>query len=138
MATSGYSGTPLLKKLGIKENMKLWVLHPPPDYAVLLEKDISSQLCKKNQVPDFIQLFATDKKIFEEEMKALRPAWITNTSVILWVSWFKKSSGMHTDLTEDMIRRYALTHGLVDIKVCAVSNLWSGLKLVVPLADRKK
>jgi hypothetical protein len=138
VATAGYSGTPLLKKLGIQENMKLWVLHPPGNYADLLEKDISAQLCKKNQVPDFIQLFAANKKIFEQEMNMLQPAWANNTSVILWVSWYKKSSGMHTDLTEDMIRQYALAHGLVDVKVCAVSDQWSGLKLVVRLADRKK
>ena len=62
--------------------------------------------------------------------------WQKNTSLIVWVSWYKKSSGMSTDLTEDVIRNYALSHGLVDIKVCAVSDLWSGLKLVVPLSKR--
>jgi hypothetical protein len=71
-------------------------------------------------------------------MKRLQPVWISNTAVIIWVSWYKKSSGMHTDLTEDIIRQSALAHGLVDVKVCAINDDWSGLKLVVPLANRKK
>ena len=59
-----------------------------------------------------------------------------NTSVIIWVSWYKKSAGIITDLTEDVIRQFALQNGLVDVKVCAVTNIWSGLKLVVPLKKR--
>ena len=136
MASSGYSGTPLVKKLGIREDMKLRLLHMPADYTDLLEKDIGKQVCRKNQLPDFIHLFAANKKIFEQEMEALQPMWTKNSSLIIWVSWYKKSSGMNTDLTEDIIRKYALSHGLVDIKVCAVSDLWSGLKLVVPVAKR--
>jgi len=136
MTLSGYSGTPLLKKLGIKENMKLRLLHSPAEYADLLEKDIRDQLCSKTQLPDFIHLFAASKKIFEQEMQTLQSVWTKNPLVIIWVSWYKKSSGMNTDLTEDVIRKYALAHGLVDVKVCAVSDLWSGLKLVVPLAKR--
>ncbi len=138
MSGPGYSGTPLIKKLGIKEDTKLKLLHAPDTYFALLEKDISTQLCKKNELPGLIHLFAASEKIFEKEMHALQPVWKKNTSVVIWVSWYKKSAGMQSDLTENIIRNYALANGLVDIKVCAVSELWSGLKLVVPLASRAK
>ena len=136
MATAGYSGTPLIKKLGIKEDTKLKLLHVPDNYFALLEKDITAQLCKKNELPDLIHLFAANEKIFEKEMHALQQVWKKNTAVVIWVSWYKKSAGIISDLTEDIIRDYALANGLVDIKVCAVSELWSGLKLVVPVAKR--
>jgi len=136
MATAGYSGTPLLKKLGIKEEVKVKLVNAPADYFALLEKDISGQLCKKDELPGLVHLFAANKKIFETAMQALQPCLKKNTNLTIWVSWYKKSSGMATDLTEDTIRNYALAHDLVDVKVCAVSALWSGLKLVVPLAKR--
>ena len=69
-------------------------------------------------------------------MKKILRFAVANTSVIVWVSWYKKASGIATDLTEDVIRNFALQHNLVDIKVCAVNEQWSGLKLVVPLAKR--
>ncbi len=137
MATAGYSGTPLLKKLGIKENMKVLVKHAPDNYFALLEKDITGQFTKKNELPDLVHLFAASEKIFEKEMQALQQVCKKNTAITVWVSWYKKSAGILTDLTEDTIRNYALAHDLVDVKVCAVSELWSGLKLVVPLAKRK-
>ncbi|MDF2187631.1 hypothetical protein [Paraflavitalea sp. CAU 1676] len=136
MATTGYSGTPLLKKLGIKEAMKLWLLHAPDNYNQLLEADLSHQLVGKKELPDLIHLFVTSKKQFETEMRSLKTVFQSNPSVITWVSWYKKSAGIPTDLTEDVIRAYALQHDLVDIKVCAVSDQWSGLKLVVPKAKR--
>ena len=136
MAGTGYSGTALIKKLGIKEDMKLLVIHPPINYFELLEKDISSQYCKKNELPALIHLFATSYASFEKDMWALQPMWKKNTAVTIWVSWYKKSSGMATDITEDNIRHYALANGLVDVKVCAVSDWWSALKLVVPLRLR--
>ena len=136
MATAGYSATPLIKKLGIKEDTKVKLLHAPADYFALLEKDISIQVCKKKELPGLVHLFAANKKVFEKEMHTLQPVWKKNTSMTIWVSWYKKSAGIVTDLTEDAIRNYALANGLVDIKVCAVSELWSGLKLVVPLAKR--
>jgi hypothetical protein len=136
MATPGYSGTPLIKKLGIKESTKVKLVHAPADYFALLEKDISSQFCKKNELPGMVHLFAENKKIFEKEMQVLQSLCKKNTAVTIWVSWYKKSSGIATDITEDVIRNYALANNLVDVKVCAVSELWSGLKLVVPLAKR--
>jgi hypothetical protein len=134
---AGYSGTPLLKKLGIKENMKLLLIAAPENYYELLEADVRSQLLKKNQVPDFVHLFITSEKEFIKEMKDLKKFCKANPNISIWVSWHKKSSGIATDITEDIIRQYALQNDLVDIKVCAVSEIWSGLKLVVPVAKRK-
>jgi len=138
MATAGYSGTPLLKKLGIKPEMNILLINEPGDYADLLETNINDQLCKTNGMPDLVHLFVTNNKIFEVEMKKLQPVCKKNPAIIIWVSWYKKSAGIPTDITEDSIRNYALKNDLVDVKVCAVSDIWSGLKLVVPLAKRIK
>ena len=83
-----------------------------------------------------MHLFAASRKDLEKGMAALKPLWSKHTGLVIWVSWYKKSSGVATDLTENMVRDYALQNGLVDIKVCAVSPQWSGLKLVVPLKKR--
>jgi len=136
MATAGYSGTPLLKKLGIKPGYKLLFVNQPQNYFDLLDADVTGQLCKKNEVPDLIHLFAATKKEFESEMKGLNQVIKKNKNVAIWVSWYKKSSGIATDITEDTIRNFALNNELVDVKVCAVSDTWSGLKLVVPLKSR--
>jgi hypothetical protein len=133
---AGYSGTPLIKKLGIKPGMKLLVLNAPDNYTELLQEDITPQLCKDKEVPDFIHLFATGRAIFEKSMKKVLGIAQKHTAISIWVSWYKKSSGIKTDITEDVIRDFALANGLVDIKVCAVSDIWSGLKLVVPVAKR--
>ncbi len=133
---AGYSGTPLLKKLGIKPETKVLLINQPDDYYLLLETNISAQICKKNETPDFIQLFVKTEKEFEREMKKLNPVYKKNTSLIIWVSWYKKSAKITTDITEDVIRNYALQNDLVDVKVCAVSEVWSELKLVVPLKKR--
>jgi hypothetical protein len=137
MATAGYSGTPLLKKLGIKPEMRVLVINKPYDYYKLLEVDISDQLCKKNETPDLVHLFVKNIKEFEAEMKKLKPVCKQNPDITIWVSWYKKAAKIETDITEDVIRNYALKNDLVDIKVCAVSDIWSGLKLVVPVAKRK-
>jgi hypothetical protein len=137
MVTAGYSGTPLLKKLGITSTMKVLLLNAPQTYFQLLQTDISKQLITGKQVPDFIPLFATDNLSFEKGMKIILPLCKQRNGIILWISWYKKSSGIKTDSTEDSLRNFALLHDLVDIKVCAVSEEWSGLKLVVRLAKRK-
>jgi len=137
MATVGYSGTPLLNKLGIKPEMKVMVINMPPDYYKLLEADIADQLCKKNAIPDLVHLFVKDKKEFEAEMKKLKAFCKQNPNITIWASWYKKAAKIETDMTEDVIRNYALKNDLVDVKVCAVSDIWSGLKLVVPLTKRK-
>lgn len=133
---AGYSQTPLLKKLGIKPEMKVMLIQQPDDYFKLLELNISEQLCKKGRTPDLIHLFVKNNAMFEKEMKNLKPLIKSNTSITIWISWYKKSSKIPTDITEDTIRNYALKNDLVDVKVCAVSDIWSGLKLVVPLAKR--
>jgi hypothetical protein len=137
MATqAGYSNTPLLQKLGIKPAMKVLLLDAPDNYFDLLETDISVQLLKPKEIPDLIHLFAADNEAYEKGLKKILPLCRKNTATIVWVSWYKKSAGIATDLTEDIIRNTALQNDLVDIKVCAVSAIWSALKLVVPLAKR--
>jgi len=138
MATAGYSGTPLLKKLGIKPEMKILLLNEPDNYFDLLEINISDQLCRKNETPELVHLFVKSNKEFETQMKKLESFCKNNPAIIIWVSWYKKSAKISTDITEDTIRNYALKNDLVDVKVCAVSDIWSGLKLVVPLAKRTK
>ncbi|HMH31426.1 MAG TPA: hypothetical protein VK543_00260 [Puia sp.] len=133
---AGYSGTALIKKLGISEATRVLMVNAPGDYFDLLESDISSQLLKKKEIPDLVHLFVRSNKELETEMKKLEPVRKANPAISIWVSWYKKTAGIPTDLTEDIIRRYALGHDLVDIKVCAVSEVWSGLKLVVPRAKR--
>ena len=137
MATSGYSGTPLLKKLGVKPAARVLVINKPDNYYKLLEVDISDQFCKKSETPDFVHLFVKNSKEFEAEMKKLKSVCKQNPNITIWVSWFKKAAKIETDITEDVIRNYALKNDLVDVKVCAVSDIWSGLKLVVPVAKRK-
>ncbi|HEX5654130.1 MAG TPA: hypothetical protein VFX58_13710 [Chitinophagaceae bacterium] len=134
---AGYSGKTLLDKLGIKTSMKILLIHPPGNYDALLGKDISAQCCGQKEVPDFIHLFTRSLKEFYTATQKLQPVIASNPQIIIWVSWYKKSSKIPTDINEDLIRAWALENGLVDIKVCAVSEEWSGLKLVVPLKKRK-
>jgi hypothetical protein len=148
MATAGYSGTPLLKKLGIQPAMKLLLINQPENYFSLLaegsgveEKIIRKQVCSKTEAADakaihLVHLFVSSRAEFEKTMKKLKPFYTKNTSMTIWVSWYKKTAKIPTDVTEDVIRNYALANGLVDVKVCAVSDIWSGLKLVVPLNKR--
>ena len=117
--------------------MKVLIINKPDDYNKLLEADINDQSCTSNDIPDFIHLFVKSVKEFESEMKALKSIYKKSSSVIIWVSWYKKAAKIPTDITEDVIRNYALKNDLVDVKVCAVSDIWSGLKLVVPLVKRK-
>ena len=136
MPAAGYSGTPLLKKLGIKPEYKLLLINSPDNYFELLEANIRDQIVNKSETPDWIHLFVKNIKEFESEMKKLKAIINKNSAITLWVSWYKKSSGFATDVTEDVIRDFALRNRLVDVKVCAISDLWSGLKLVVPLKYR--
>lgn len=134
---TGYSGTPLIKKLGITDELKLLILNPPGGidaYWKLISVDCSAQLCKQKERPGFIHLFATSQKEFHQLFSKIEKRLSGNVS--LWVSWYKKSAGISTDITEDWIRQFALAHDLVDVKVCAVTEQWSGLKLVIPVAKR--
>ena len=116
--------------------MKVLVIGAPGNYAQLLETSIQQQFAAAKEVPDLIHLFSKNNKEFIAGMKKILPLCKKKTSIITWVSWYKRSAGIDTDLSEKMIRDFALQNDLVDIKVCAVSELWSGLKLVVPLSKR--
>ena len=125
---AGYSATPLIKKLGIKEEMKIVLMNAPKDYMKLLEYDISKHLVNKISDADFVHVFVTSTEELKTSfMKIIGQA---KSNLIIWISWYKKSSGIATDVTEDGIREIVLPTGWVDIKVCAVSDVWSALKIV--------
>lgn len=129
--TSGYSGTPLAKKLGITENCQVCTMHAPDDYLELLAPIPSSVQFKKkiDSSTDIVHVFAEQKTQLQTELIHLRS--IIKANGVIWVSWPKKASKVPTDIIEDTIRELALPLGLVDIKVCAVNEIWSGLKLVI-------
>ncbi|HZV68144.1 MAG TPA: DUF3052 family protein [Saprospiraceae bacterium] len=126
---SGYSGKPLSHKLGLKSGMKAYVISAPKEYKTWLGKDAS--LIQKRSFPpwDFVHIFTNKLSELEDQLAAVRSE-ITNNGMI-WVSWYKKSSGLRTEITEDLVRETCFPLGLVDIKVCSVSDDWSGVKLVI-------
>jgi len=136
VSATGYSGTPLAKKLGIKEGFQIKLVNPP-DYYFQLFTDMPVNLNltdDKITRKDFIHFFTKQEKEFTAMLPDLKEQLVPNG--MIWVSWPKKASKVVTDITEDIIRNYALKIGLVDIKVCAVDEIWSGLKLVIPVKDR--
>jgi hypothetical protein len=136
MKPSGYSGTPLAKKLGIKPNLKIKLVNQP-DYYFKLFSDLPEGLKEVNDEKvrkDFIHYFAKEAEELDKDIKNLKKEIVPNG--IIWVSWPKKASKIVTNVTEDLVRSLALKNGLVDIKVCAVDEVWSGLKLVIPVKDR--
>lgn len=129
--SAGYSGTPLPKKLGITASTRLLVINAPPDYSSWLA-DLPEGLIQQKRLTistTLIHLFTTKRTELSDRLGRWREAISPDTSV--WISWPKKSSKVPTDITEDVIREVALPLGFVDIKVCAVSDVWSGLKLVI-------
>jgi hypothetical protein len=136
--THGYSGTPLPKKLGISAGLRGVTINAPAHYLRLLG-ELPADVSFTTQLrPDarFIHLFATKRGILVRELKRCRSKIADDGTI--WVSWPKKSSGVETDITEDTIRDVALPLGLVDTKVCAVDEIWSGLKLMVRRENRSK
>ncbi len=133
---AGYSGTPLAKKLGIKE--KVVVINEPPDYRKLLGRAAReiTFLSRPKDGADFVHFFTSRRVELAQELKNLR-AMIAESGVV-WVSWPKKSSRVPTDVTEDVIRAVALPLGFVDVKVCAVDETWSGLKLMIRRENRTR
>ena len=133
---AGYSGTSLPKKLGIKPNYRAAFLNLPAEVKAELHDALSACQFAKDGSLDFAMIFTKDKaqlkKQFSQFAKQLAP------SGMLWVSWPKKSSGVASDLNENDVRQIGLDIGLVDVKVCAVTDVWSGLKFVIPLKDRAK
>jgi hypothetical protein len=137
----GYSGTPLARKLGIKDDFRAALLHVPAEVTSELREAlgkcrIHNSLDHDKRDLDFIFLFAKSRAALQLDLtpasRALAPAGM------LWISWPKKSSGVATDLTGDIVRESGLAAGLVDIKVCAVTGVWSGLKFVIPVKDRPR
>ena len=128
---AGYSKTPLAQKLGIKPGAKVVTLEEPAGYRKWLAPLPAGVSFRDKAAAgsEFIHLFATERRTLEAELKRLR-GLVANTGV-LWVSWPKKSSGVKTDITEDVIREVCLPMGFVDVKVCAVDETWSGLKLMI-------
>jgi hypothetical protein len=129
--SAGYSGTPLAKKLGIGVNARVYTKNAPAKYIQLLEPlpcGVSFH-AKPSESTDVVHVFVDRKAALSKELTELRKK--LRGSAVVWISWPKKSSKVPTDITEDIIRELALPLGFVDIKVCAVSEVWSGLKLVV-------
>ena len=135
-ATAGYSATPLAKKLGIKEGSVIRIINQPAHYFSLFTgwpsqvTIATDDTTKKN----FIHFFTHSAEELHQHLKSLKDEIVADGTI--WISWPKKASKVPTDLTEDVIRQMALAVGLADVKVCAVDEVWSGLKLVIPVKDR--
>jgi hypothetical protein len=133
---AGYSSTPLVKKLGIKNDAWMHVYHPPEKYFEWITP-LPPGVVVKNKLTgtfDFIHVFVTDLKTFQKLFLASKKH--LKNDGMLWISWPKKAAKMETDLDENVIRDFGLQAGLVDVKVCAVSEVWSGLKFVIRVKDR--
>lgn len=132
MSPAGYSGKPLVDKLGIKPGRKVYVGQGPPHVDELL--DGATYTTRLPARADVILTFHEARRTLERRLPTLTEHLVGNG--MIWVCWPKKASGVPTDLTEDVVRELALAGGLVDVKVCAVDDTWSGLKLVRRLRDR--
>lgn len=133
---AGYSGTPLVKKLGIKEGHRLAFPGEPPGFRALLgplPKDTIVRDRARGPL-DVVVLFTMRRAELARRLPTLRRA--LDPAGGLWVAWPKRASGVETDVTEDVVRELGLANRLVDNKVCAVDETWSGLRLVIRLKDR--
>ncbi|MBX2990119.1 MAG: DUF3052 family protein [Bacteroidetes bacterium] len=137
MIASGYSGTPLAKKLGIKQEYRIKLVNQP-DYYFRLFSDWpagTQELTDGKSKKDFIHYFTTSASQLDKDMRQLRKEIVENG--MIWISWPKKAAKVETDVNENIVREIALKNGLVDVKVCSIDATWSGLKLVIRLKDRK-
>jgi hypothetical protein len=133
-----YSQTPITKKLGIKKSFRIALLNEPKGFRQELE-DLPPDLCfltRQSKQLDLILLFAKSQSALRKDFAKMTRQLVPNG--MLWVAWPKKSSGMVTDLTENNVRRIGLDAGLVDVKICAINDIWSGLKFVYRLQDRAR
>jgi hypothetical protein len=128
---AGYSGTPLVKKLGIGEGFTILLVNAPPEYRALISPLPASVIftTAASSSTDLVHAFATKRLELARLLAGLRKK--LPPDALVWISWPKKSSKVPTDITENIIREVALPLGFVDVKVCAVTDIWSGLKLVV-------
>jgi len=128
---TGYSGTPLAKKLGLKPGMRAWFQGVPDSVRAEIDRDAPSFEKLESPEPpvDLAHIFVTSCAMLDCELRMLLP--LIARDGMIWVSWPKKASKIPTDITEDVIRALALPLHLVDVKVCAVDDTWSGLKLVI-------
>jgi hypothetical protein len=134
--TSGYSGTPLAKKLSLKDGMRVWWdAMPPTVREEIAAERLRLQLLSSTDAPiDAAHVFVTDRAELEAKLKRLLP--LLDRSGMIWVSWPKKASKVSTDITENVVRDVALPMHLVDVKVCSVDDIWSGLKLMIRREQR--
>ncbi|HEX8781868.1 MAG TPA: hypothetical protein VF764_00750 [Steroidobacteraceae bacterium] len=134
---SGYSGTPLAKKLGIRAHARLYVRAAPDNYRALLAPlpEGVQSVRRIDARTDLIHLFATRAAPLARALAATRRTM--RMDAVIWVSWPKRLSGVDTDISENEVRALALPLGLVDVKVCAVDDTWSGLKLVLRKSERR-
>ena len=123
---AGYSGTPLARKLGFKEGMRVVYVNQPDEFAIAGIEDVRARLGKGT---DLVVFFTKERRELERRLDALRRS--IEPDGMLWVAWPKRASRVATDMTEDVVRDVALPTGLVDTKVCAIDDVWSGLRLVV-------
>lgn len=133
---AGYSGTPLPRKLGIRETTEVVVINPPAGYEALLGTlpDGARIVPEPRREVAFVHLFVPSAAELVSALTRLRKKIAPDG--VIWVSWPKRASKVPTDVTEDVIREVALPMGLVDIKVCAVDEVWSGLKLMIRKSER--
>ena len=135
---AGYSGTPLIKKLGIKEQFHIALIGAPPDFLEELGPIPEGvKILSKPKAPlDFVIVFVKSRVVLENTFRQL--AATLKPAGMIWVAWPKKASGVPTDLSFDPVQKIGLEAGLVDVKICAVNDIWSGLKFVIRVKDRKK
>lgn len=132
---AGYSGTPLVRKLGIKDGMRISFVAAPPELPALLGPLPGVSVLKQpGRDMDLVHGFVGTARALRQSLPAWRDA--IRKSGMVWVSWPKKSSGVQSDLDGNVVRQAGLDAGLVDVKVCAVSDVWSGLKFVWRIEDR--
>ena len=134
---AGYSGTPLVKKIGIKENFNAAILNAPEGFVKTLDLPEGVQVnSRSRQSLDLTWLFVKRRRELERKFSLCAAKLVP--AGMLWISWPKKASGVATDLTDNIVREIGLANGMVDVKVCAVDEVWSGLKFVFRLQDRAK
>jgi hypothetical protein len=133
---AGYSGTPLGKKLGVKDGQRTWRYGMPESVAAEIAAEGLRPLEWKTPKPglEMVHLFCTRRKDLSKQLERVRG--LMEQAGMIWVSWPKKAAKVETDVNEDVVRAEAFPRGLVDVKVCAVDEVWSGLKLVIRRSER--